>query len=210
MTTTKRLVEMPGASKWEYEGFENMHPAGGKANALHFMYSRGGKRLADGTDYRTGYYEFDPASGTITWIGDFDGDFHSYRTADGRYIWFDGRDAPIHGRKLLIAPMPDSWSAIKDPKANNVKVLKTFSAVPTLTGGTYSIEQMSPCSRYALVRLAEPIVAVKAGSPGWVNTYYVVNAATGETATLLKEDVRRKIIGFVSQVRWVGCLAGGD
>src|SRR5947209_3708962 len=200
---TKRRVELPGASKWQYEGIDGIHTATEKKNALHFCYSLGGQRVEDGRDYRTGYYELNVTNGIITWIGDLDPDFHIFRAADGRYIGFEGEDVS-EGHKLVSSAFNQFRFESRDPKGKMTKVLKNFSRFRTLMGGTYSLEQMSPCRRYALVRLEEPTVATKKGSPGWVRTYFIVNAGTGETTVLAKEEVRKKIVGFASEFYWVG------
>jgi hypothetical protein len=203
---TQRLVMLPDASEWENRLFENLHAAKDTENVLHFEYRPFGRRLGDGKDYKRGYYGLDVRTGAISWFTNLDNEPFSYEASDGRYIWFDGRDAPLHGYKLVSAPFNHSWSRIEDPNGKNVKVVKVFSRLATLTGGTYWLDQISPCRRFALVRLAEATTQTKSGGEGWVNTYYAVDVSTGETKVLLKDEVRRKTIGFVSHVRWVGGL----
>jgi len=207
-TGVQRLVEMPGASKWEHTLFKNLHPAPEKPNLLHFDYSAFGMRSAQGRDYPAGCYSLDVNTGAVAWFTNVDEEWFSYKAADGNYVWFEGADAPIHGHRLVSSPLNDSWAKIEDPKGRHVKLLKVFSRLKTLTGSTYNLEQMSPCRRYALIRFAVPIMETKSGSPGWANTYYSVDATSGEATVLLKEEVRRKTVGFISHVRWVGEASG--
>jgi hypothetical protein len=201
---TRQLIELPKASQWEYRDFKNLHAARDTENALHFEYRAFGRRLGDGRDYQVGYYSLDLYTGTISWLTNLDNERFSYQYSDGSYVWFDGRDGPIHGYRLVSSPIDNTWSRIEDPKGKKLKVVKVFSRLAMLTGGTYWLDQMSPCRRYALVRLSEAITQTKSGGEGWVNTYYAVDVSTGETKVLLKDEVRRKTIGFVSHVRWVG------
>jgi len=201
---TKTVIEMPAASRWETEIFESVEPLTDSTNALHFRYSGVGTRLANGKDYKSGYYELNIETRAITWIGNSDPDMHTFRAADGRYIGFEGADGPIEGHKLISSPVDEFRPERMDPKRSLIKLLKNFSGFRTWMGGSYSLEQMSPCRHYALVRLEEPTVATKMGGPGSVNTYFIVNASTGETEVLVKDDVRKKIVGYASEFHWVG------
>jgi len=119
---------------------------------------------------------------------------HEFRCADGGYVFFEGSEAPIHGLRLVHSPADSIDTKNGKVARNEVRVLKRFS---WFSGGYYSLNQLSPCGRYALVCHNEPIF------DGWAHTYYVVNVATGNLSVLMKDDVTRKAGGSVSWVWWL-------
>jgi hypothetical protein len=204
----KRLIEFPNASKWQYEHYGGIPAPRSPTNIIHFQYKPVGKRLADGKDYDEGFYSYDVISGNIQgpvklMEGEYDKSF-TYKDQDGRYVYFEGRDAPIHGLKLVSSPWSDLETKDQDPKGEKVKVLQTFSRLPTLTGGMYWLDQMSPDGRYALIRLQEPASRKSGIIPGFMNTYYLVDASNGKTRVLIKDEVERRTVGSIPKVRWVG------
>ena len=207
---TQRSIEFQDASRWQYQNYGRLHVAEDRTNALHFEYRCSGKRLKEGKDYENGYYSLDVQTGNIKWVAERDKEDFVFRSADGRYVFFEGRDAPIHGHKLVSSPLDDHETEFSDPKRRNVKVITTFSKLSVLTGEVYELDQMSPCRRYAWVRCREPLMTTKVGAPGWANRYYLVDVSTGESRVLLKENVEKVIPGFISQIYWVGGGAKED
>jgi hypothetical protein len=69
---------------------------------------------------------------------------------------------------------------------------ETFSRMSALGGGIHLLSQMPPDGRYALVKLQEPTSRESGMLPGFVNTYYLVEAWNGKTQVLLKDEVERK------------------
>jgi hypothetical protein len=200
----KHQVQFADASRWQYERYDRIHMPPGMTNILHFYYNGFGRRLADGKDYRDGYYSLDVPSGEIRWfaelLADKDDSAYTYKAANGHYIFFEGPDAPVRGVRLVSSPWDFRETKRRDPKGQSVKVLKTF---PRLWGGNaYILSQTSPDGRYLLVRLQEPRVPKAEHQPGWRNTYFLVNALSGETRNLLKDEVEQKTSGSMSAVRW--------
>ncbi len=203
----KRQVEFPDASKWQYQHYDRIHVPRGLTNILHFYYKGYGNRLGGGKDYRDGYYSLDLTTGEIRWIAelldDKDDEAHTYQASDDRYVFFEGPDAPFRGFKLMSSPWDFRTTKSQDPKGEKVKVLKAFSRLSAFGGNAYMVSQMSPDGRYVLVRLQEPSVPKSATQPGWMNTYFLVNASNGESRVLLKEEVEHTTSGSMSAVRWV-------
>lgn len=195
-----RLIELPGASTWRYQDYERIHAPRGQNNVLHFFYKAFGQRLVDGRDYREGVYSFDVRTGEVQWIAeildDKDDERYYCQASDGRYVFFEGDSAPIAGYKLVSSPHDAASKRIYDPKGKDVKLLKKF---PKVAVGAYLLAQMSPDRRYVLVRLQTPANP----SLGYVNTYFLVNSSTGETALLLKDTVARDSGRSMSVVRWI-------
>jgi hypothetical protein len=126
-------------------------------------------------------------------------------TPDGQWLatagslWFEGPEAPISGLKLVSSPWPDMEAEEKDPSAKRSKTLKRFS---WLRGASYCLAQMSPCKRYAFVRQDEQFWR-KSDELAMISTYFVVEASTGKTRVLLKDEVARKTGGSSSLIWWV-------
>jgi hypothetical protein len=203
----KRVVEFPGASKWQYQRYDRIHVPRGQTNILHFYYKGYGNRLGDGEDHRDGYYSLDVATGDIGWfaglLDDKDDEGHTYQASDGRYIFFEGPDAPFRGFKLVSSPWDFRRTKNQDPDGVKVKILKAFSRFSAGGGNAYMVSQMSPDRRYLLVRLQEPSVPKSETQPGWMNTYLLLNTSDGETRVLLKEEVERATSGSISAVHWI-------
>jgi hypothetical protein len=202
----RRQVEFADASKWQYQHYDRIHVPRGLTNILHFYYKGYGNRLGGGKDYRDGYYSLDLTTGEMRWIAelldDKDDEAHTYQASDGRYVFFEGPDAPFRGFKLMSSPWDFLATKSQDPKGEKVKVLKAFSRLSAFGGNAYMVSQMSPDGRYVLVRLQEPSVPKSAAQPGWMNTYFLVNASNGESRVLLKEEVEHTASGSMSAVRW--------
>jgi len=204
----KRLVKFPDSSKWQYEKYSGVLKPWNSTNVVHFHYKRYGNRLGDGNDYPDGYYGYDIENGKILGPAkladeEYDKDY-TYKTFDGRYIFFEGSGAPAQGFKLVSSPFDHVRTEDKDPKGKKVKVLHRFSMLPAIDRGIYLLSQMSPDGRYALVRLQEPTSRKSEMLPGYVNTYYLVDASTGKTQVLVKDTVERTTLSSIFVVRWVG------
>lgn len=117
------------------------------------------------------------------------------QTSDGRWIYFEGADAPLRGTKLVASPLDEFETRTNDPKGKNIRVLKRFSHP---LQGSYNLTQLSPCGRYAFVRKSVPI------NDGWGFTYYVVDVGNGKTTMLVEDTVSKFHASRVSQLYWVG------
>jgi hypothetical protein len=203
----ERQVKFVDASKWQYQHYDKIHAPRGLTNVLHFYYQGFGNRLGEGKDYRDGYYRLDVATGDTRWfaelLDDKDDEGRTYRTPDGRYVFFEGPDAPVRGFKLVSSPWDFRETKNQDAKGDKVKVLKAFSKLSARGGNAYMLSQISPDGRYALVRLQEPSVPKSPTQPGWMNTYFLVDVSNGETRVLLKEEVEHTTNGSMSAVRWI-------
>jgi hypothetical protein len=203
------LIELPDASQWEYQVYDRIHAPRALTNVIHFTYRGFGKPLGEGRNYKRGVYSWNAQTGDIQWVADStedrDDEAFYFRTYDDRYIFFEGRDAPIHGFKLVSAPWDDFEHGYKDGrgKAKEVKTVTTFSRTAAMGGGIYTLDQISPCGRYALVRFSEGTRRKTGMLPGTVHTYYIVDVDTGEKHLLLKDEIQKQTKGFLSQVWWV-------
>ena len=201
----RQWVEFPGASKWEVNGYWMLSVPAGSTNKLQFYYSHGGKRLVAGRDYRVGDYRLDVRTRQIEAVPEVEdsvGDAGSV-AFDGRRVFFLGPNSPAVGFVLVSSPWDSSSSKQRDPKGEHLKVLHRFPKAAVLGGGSFVLSRISPCRRFALVRLQMPATS-RSGMPGWVSTYYVVNVSNGDTRILLKEEVERVTTGSVSTMHWVG------
>jgi hypothetical protein len=198
-TEKLRKVELPGASRWLYEAYENPHSVLGQTNIVNFAYKKGGTRLEDGKDYASGIYSLNLASGEITTARAEPQRQSQGVTGDGRYVFFEGDDE-VCGHTLISSPW-DHYATERDhSKAKEIRVLKTFSF---LGFDRYCLEQLSPCRQFAFVRQVEQITKPN-DRFGELNTYYIVNVLSGSTRVLIKDEVARKTGGLLSQIFWVG------
>ena len=199
-------VTLKGAKRWERENYKKIHAPRGMSNILHFSFMGYGKPFDEGTDYRIGVYSLDTLSGQIQWFErdteDKDDPSHTQRAFDGRFIFFEGRDAPIHGSRLVSSARDYIREGERPPKAQDVRVLKNFSILSDIAGITRTLLGMSPDGRFALVKESES-VAGNEGMPAGVHTYLIVEVTSGASWVLLKDDVQRKSGGFMSEVWWV-------
>ena len=183
-------VELPGASRWQYENYGGVLWPPGQSQAVYFIYKGYGKRLTEGRDYPEGCYALNLNTGDISGPvqlapGEYDKRF-TFKAANGHYIFFEGSGAPAEGFKLVSSPQSDFDTHLKDPQGKQVTVLHNFSKLPALNHGMYLLAQMSPDGRFALVRLQEPAERKSGMLPGFVNTYYLVDALSGETRVAQK------------------------
>lgn len=123
-------------------------------------------------------------------------DFHpfGFKTVSGRWIFFEGGDGALQGTRLVSSPLNILDTHKDDPKGKNIRVLKRFSKP---LQGSYNLQQLSPCGRYALVRRSFPI------GDGWGQTYFVIDAENGETQALLEDKVCSIGESRMSYVHWV-------
>lgn len=199
----KQWLELPGASRWEFEYYERIYAPRGTTNLLYFYYRTLGDRLeATGTDYPSGFYAFDVSTGLIRPAVDADDLGDRYKTADGRYIFFMGTGAPYQGSLLASTTRRSVFFEEQAPKAQDVRVLHKFRGASPARGRTFVFAGLSPCDGYALVSFTEPAMA-QGWLPGWSHTYYVVNLLTGKASVLLKERVLQTTGGSVSRVFWI-------
>ncbi len=202
----KQILELTNASRWLYEDYGNLHEPSGQTNTLHFHYNHLGKRLVEGIDYRPGVYTYDVHTGSLQWFGelanDKDDPSKTFRTSEGRQVFFEGPNAPIYGLRLVSSPVNELGSEGVISKRQSIRVLKDFSRLPRIPGNEYTLLQMSPDLKFAFVKRTEPSSG-KNGMPAAVNTYYIINASDGETRVLLKNDVQRTSGGFMSEIWWV-------
>jgi hypothetical protein len=183
-------VRMPGASLWEFVVYENMHRPSGQTNILHFHYKTFGKRLTTGADYSEGIYSLDVDTGDIHRISDesYDQDDERYSMTafNGRQILFIGEEGPIAGYELISTEEthPDPRTLATEHK--NINVLHSFQGYPSLTHEmNYTLHEISPDKHYVLVRKSE---TDKKSITGEIATYYLVDAVTGNTRVLLKDE----------------------
>lgn len=116
-----------------------------------------------------------------------------FKASDGRWIFFEGREAPLAGTKLVSSLLDQFYTSLDDPKGTNVHVLKRFSRP---LDGWHNLDGMSPDGYYAFIRQCFTI------GYSWGNTYYVVNATNGKTHVLLEDKVAKIDGHSVSYMYW--------
>jgi hypothetical protein len=128
----------------------------------------------------------------------------SFRSFDGQYIFFRGRNAPIEGTVLVSSPLDSIDAEMNDPKGEKGKILHTFSPIGPFSG-RYELMQLSPDRRYALIRLLNPLLHRKYSNEdqGTAKTYYLVDVSTGKTRVLLEDRSEAATKTSVSQIWWV-------
>lgn len=201
----KRFVELPGASKWQFDGYEMIHASAAHKNTLEFRYARGGNRLGDGRDYEPGIYRLNVQTGNVQSVPEVESAMNGqeFVTFDGRHVFFTGSQGPAEGFELVSSPWNHYWSKDRDPKGEKVKVLHSFPKLLAARGGSFVLNGISPCGRFALVRFMEPTLRKSGLLPGWSNTYYLVDVSNGNTRILLKDNVQHTTPGAMSPVHWV-------
>ena len=204
-------VELKGASNYERQNYDHLHPVDDTANALHFWYNHYGRRLIEGQDYNPGYYSFALDTGEITWVAVVEnrplGHLGLVPTAfDGSEVFFAGPagGSPIEGAKLVSSDKGFWGNMAHDPKGKHLKVLKQFSPTAKLSGISFFLRQVSPCGHYAFVERYAPITKSKSGMGSRVSSYYVVDVSTGKTWLMLESHVEQDTQATISEVHWVG------
>ena len=161
--------------------------------------------MGEGRDYETGIYSLDIGSGAIQWFckseARKDDSNWIWQTFDNRSLYFEGEEAH-RGFKLVSCPMRPDKELKEAPKKTDVQVVHAFSKFPAALEEKYVLQGMSPSGRYAFVRLGKNISRSRF-SFGRVETYYLVDVATGKTRVLLADEVARKTEGAMSGVFWV-------
>ena len=110
----------------------------------------------------------------------------NFKAFDGRYVFFEGKDAPIDGLTLVSSPCDFGDVKDQDPKGEKTKVLHRFSTLSTFSS-THELLQLSPDRHFALVRSIEPISHRKFSEwPGSTTTFYLIDVSTGKTRVLLE------------------------
>ena len=113
----------------------------------------------------------------------------------------DDRTLDDAGRIAFGLPVLNTTCSARGWQAGGawVRVLKRF---PTPLRGSYNLDQISPCRRFALVRRSSPI------GDGWGQSYFVVNAEDGDTQALLEDKVCGIAGSRISYVHWVKAAVG--
>lgn len=131
----------------------------------------------------------------------------NFKAFDGRYVFFEGKDAPIDGLTLVSSPWDFRDFEEQGPKGENAKVLHRFSTLSILSS-THELLQLSPDRHFALVRSIEPISHRK--FPEWpggsTTTFYLIDVSTGKTRVLLENKTETTTHsslwnGFINWVR---------
>jgi hypothetical protein len=104
------------------------------------------------------------------------------------YVFFDGKERPYHGTTLVIAPYPPAVADMEDPQRKKARVVTRFSR---FTPGMYFFQRVSPCGKYALIRLDKSAFG-KDGNPLTSHTYYIVELDSGKTEKVLFDDTQLK------------------
>lgn len=123
-----------------------------------------------------------------------------FKSSDGRYIFFEGKNAPIQGTKLVSSP---SYPDGDEESAEDIKPVHDFARY-SLLSGAYELLQLSPDRHYAFVRLINPITKRKYSEwPGSKNTYYLVDIKTGKTREVFHDDSESTTRKSISTIWWV-------
>jgi hypothetical protein len=202
----KKYVKLSDSSGWQYQDYDHIHSSQRAPYALHFQYRAYGKRLVDGRDYPSGFCSLDVQSGVIRWLSKVDDDDPTvgvFKDADGQYIFFDGSDGPFFGVRLVASRYNFFDLQVDAARRKDLVKLHTFSLLPAAMRGDYSLEQLSPDRRYALVRLRETAAPKADELQPWVNTYYLVDLQNGKTRVWIKDSVQKETRGSLSQIYWV-------
>ena len=94
---SKSLLDLSGASTWQYQSYKNMCFLKTATNLLYFEYKAFGKGLRDGRDYPSGHYSYNLQTGKIEFVADRIRTPVADVAANGRYIFFAGSEAPVSG-----------------------------------------------------------------------------------------------------------------
>jgi len=203
----KRLVELPGASRWQYETYDMIHAPTEHTNVLHFHYVCSGNRLEIGRDYQTGVYSLDVCTGDIKRSFDLakdeDDGTREFKTFEGNRIYFVGAQGPDEGVKLVMSPWDEYSAKRRDPRGEKSKVLHYFPKSPLSKGGSFVLNTISPDGHFALVVLTMPARRASGMLPGSTRIYYLVDSSNGHTRVLLKDDVDLETGGSMSPVHWI-------
>jgi hypothetical protein len=126
---------------------------------------------------------------------------------NNRFIFFKGGSDPIQGY-TLVSSLGNESDTKEKPQGKDVRVLHRFSRMAADRGFDYSLEQLSPDGRYALVRRqtqsAWKTKKAAVESAGYVNDYFLVDVSNGKTRMLLKDEVELKSPNSILGLHWVG------
>jgi hypothetical protein len=163
--------------------------------------------LTEGRDYPEGIYSLNTDNGDIHWVSDEsidrDDEMYSMTAFNGRQILFIGEDGPIAGHELISTGDSDPDPRTFAVEHKNINVLHSFQGYPSLTHEiNYTLHGISPDRHYVLVRKSE---TAKKSITGEIATYYLVDAVTGNTRVLLKDETGTIGKGAIqSSLFWVG------
>lgn len=202
-----KRIEVQERRGWGYETYDSLHRATGQTDTVHFEYRGSGLRLRQDGFVKKGFYSYDAQTGNITNLASRcwnDNEAHNWQSADGRYVFMRGIDEPLHGNDLVSSSFPFLEWSVWNRGQSDTKVLKHFRKARK---GYSTFEQLSPCRRYALVKLTEAVQPL-IDKPWMRYTFIVVNIATGATYNILEDTVesywgRFDEGPFVSGITWV-------
>jgi hypothetical protein len=123
------------------------------------------------------------------------------KTADERYAWFYGRNAPLFGRDLVTTVKP--WPSALSGQAELRIVHRFPRGLALFRAREYYLQGLSPCRQFALVRQSQSVVTRK-GHPSETRNYFLVNLETGVSRLMIQDQVARKTGARVSVLQWVG------
>lgn len=194
-----RRIEVQERGTLEYERYSDVHRSPIPTDTIHFEYSGMRRRKL----VAKGFYSFDAETGNIRLLENRcmhdEGRIHT-KSVDGRYVFMQGINAPLSGYDLVSSPLPCFETKVKGLGVPDLKVLNRF---PKIRNGDYALEGLSPCRRYAFVKLEEGIRWWPA-EPWRRYTYFVVNVTNGATHAILKDTVEHDPERSVSGLTWVG------
>jgi hypothetical protein len=198
-TGRQHFIRMPGTNVWEHEDFPDIWglPV---SNILQFEYRAYRHPRSDIRNRLSGIFSYNVATETIEAVSGMSIKPNDEVSANGRYIFFHGPDAPVAGLKLVSSPVSHSDLEDVDAKIRrDVKVVKRFVHRRL---HQYWLLGLSPDKKYAFVQEHE---AVEGHSALWVYYYHAVDVANGKTWTLLKDEYELKTGRRMYQcVYWVG------
>jgi len=198
---TSRLLQLPGVSKWDRQGYE-LYAQQRKTNEFCFEYHHGGARTAEGTDYDSGTYVYELQTGRYRSTARPEpSPTEGSRACDGSLVSLTGIDHPYSGHELMRYPLPGGERpAGKGTTGKAAIMLKRFRS--SASNDIKSIK-MSPCRRYVLICEEAQLHPWVPGGYDTLRTYHAVNVLTGHAWVLLKDDVERKTGGFMSEMNWL-------
>ena len=198
-TGRQRFIRMPGTNVWEQEDFADIWglPA---SNILHFGYRAYRNPRSDDRNRLSGIFSYSVTTEVIEAVSGLSIKPNDEIAANGRYIFFDGPDAPVAGLRLISSRV--SHTDIEDADARTRRDVKLVKRFVQRRLHQYWLLGLSPDRKYAFVQEHE---AVRGHSAMWVYSYYAVDVSTGKTWTLLKDEYELRTGRRMYQcVYWVG------
>ncbi len=174
----EKVIHIPRAEKEHWE-FGELRALGEHTNLLFFTCKAATAQDAHATTTNA-CFSYDVESGQISFVN-ATGTLPSYKDTAGRYVFFLGPAGPAEGIELVSSSVDYPALAAADVRTKDQ--LRRIQRFPRPRQGNYRLLQLSPCRRYALLRLDELV------PPGaYVHNYLVVNLSTSRTWTLLRNE----------------------